>query len=254
MVHLAARAGPGEHGVIDKSRSVPWVVTPRAVRVLRAVAVAGPVVFTLDWLLLGWAHRGYRPRVETISSLSAHDASGWPVMVVGQLALAVGFVAVAVLAVAALGRRGWPTATLLALTTLGAVQLSAFRTVCTQSDASWCTPLPRSAYPDQQWLHGIGTGIAFTCLVLACLACAWATWSVRPLRDLAVASVATAVVAVPSVFWFLSNASDPVDQSWHGFAEKIFFSALATWTAFAGVRLASVATRAPAPTPVAQRG
>jgi hypothetical protein len=221
--------------------------TPRATRVLGAVAVAGPVLFTLDWVLLGWSHAGFRPRVETISSLSAHDAPGWPVMVVGQLALAVGFGAVAVLAVAGLGRRGWPTAALLVVTAVGTVQLSAFRTICNQSDVDWCVPLPRSAYPDQQWLHGIGTAAAFTGLVLACMACAWGAWPVPRLRDLVVVSVATAVVSVPSVLWFLTNADDPVERSWHGFAEKIFFTALAAWTAYAGGRLATDVTHRAVP-------
>ena len=204
------------------------------------MAVGGPVVFTLDWVLLGWSHRGYRPRAETISSLSAHDASGWPVMVVGQLALAAAFVAVAVLLVAGLGRRGWPAAGLLGLATVGTIQLSAFRTICNRSDVGWCTPLPHTAYGHEQWLHGTGTAAAFAGLLLACLATAWGAWPVVELRDLVVASVAAEVVALPFVLWFLANADDPLDRSWHGFAEKVFFSALAAWTAYAGIRLAAV--------------
>src|SRR5947207_10160973 len=102
--------------------------------VLRAVAVGGTLAFTLTWLLLGWSHAGYRPRAETISSLSAHDAAGWPWMVAGQLALAAAFVSVAVLAVRCLGRRGTPVAVLLGLAALGTLQLSAFRTICNRSD------------------------------------------------------------------------------------------------------------------------
>src|SRR6266700_5231596 len=135
-----------------------------------AVAVLGPLLFTIDWVLLGWSHRGYIPRQETISSLSAHDVPGWPWMVVGQLALGAGFAALAVLAARTWGRPGlWP-AVLAALAAYGTLQASAFRTICNHSDASWCTPLPRSAYPRSQWLHGTGTGIAFGGVLLACLA------------------------------------------------------------------------------------
>jgi hypothetical protein len=70
---------------------------------------------------------------------------------------------------------------------------------------------------------------------------------VERLRDLVVVSVATAVVSVPSVLWFLTNADDPVERSWHGFAEKIFFTALAAWTAYAGGRLATDVTQRSVP-------
>src|SRR5437764_11385446 len=129
--------------------------------VLGAVAVGGTVAFTVTWVLLGWSHAGYRPRAETISSLSAHDAVGWPVMVLAQLTLAAAFASVSALAVLAHGRRGRVVAALLGLACLGTLQLSTFRTVCNHMDAGWCTPLPRSAYPHQQWLHGWGTALAF---------------------------------------------------------------------------------------------
>lgn len=221
----------GHHGSVDTR-----------LRVLRATAVAGPVLFTADWLLLGLAHDGYRPRQETISSLSAHGAADWPVMVVGQLALAAALLAVARLCAIALGRAGALTAGLLGLAALGTLQLSAFRTICNRSDAGWCTPLPRSAFPQQQWLHGIGTAMAFAGLQLACVACARATWRVPGLHDLAVVALVAEAVALPAVLWFLANA----ETTWHGLAEKVFLVSLATFTGYAGLRLADRADDAPA--------
>jgi hypothetical protein len=211
--------------------------------VLRALAVCGPVLFTLDWLLLGWSHAGFSPRQETISSLSSHGASWWQIMVAGQAALAVAFVAVAMLCLLALGRRGVATAALLGLAAVGTVQLSVFRTICNRSDAGWCTPMPRSAYPNQQWAHGIGTGIAFASLQLACLACAWGTWRVVALRDVAVVALVAEALALPAVLWFLANA----ETAWHGLAEKLFLTSLTVFIAYTGLRLAGyhIATTVP---------
>ena len=198
----------------------------RARRALGVVAVAGPLAFTLVWVVLGLAHKGYVPRQETISSLSAHDVPGWPWMVAGQLALAAGFAALALLLPMALGGIGWWPAGFAYLAAYGTVQASAFRTICNHSDAGWCVPLPRSAYPRSQWLHGTGTGIAFGGVLLACAATAYAAGRSGPAwHDVVVWSVAAEAVALPHVVWFLLNA----ESSWHGWAEKVFLTTLASW-------------------------
>jgi hypothetical protein len=210
------------------------------VKLLRVCTVGGAVVFTLDWLLLSRAHAGYNTTRETISALAAHDARGWQAMALGQLAFAVAVLALAVLCVRSLGARGWAPAVLLAISAFGTVQLTVFRTICTASDSAWCTPLPRSAYPHQQWAHGVGAGIAFVSLHLACLACAWAAWRVDGLRDVSVAGLVSLAVALPNLLWFVTSPTSP----WHGFAEKLFLTALAAFVAYAGLRLSS----APQPT------
>jgi hypothetical protein len=209
--------------------------------VLGTVAVAGPLVFTVTWVVLGWSHRGYRPRQETISSLSAHDVPAWGWMVAGQLALAAGFVALALLLPRGLGRLGLIPAVFAAVAAYGTVQASAFRTICNRADVTWCTELPRSAYPRSQWLHGTGTGVAFGGVLAACLATAWVSWRLGPLvRDVAVVSTVVLAVSAPHVVWFLLSA----ENSWHGFAEKVFLVALAGWASWTGGRLA---WSAPAP-------
>lgn len=205
-------------------------------RVGRALAVGGPLAFTAVWVLLGLLHGGYAPRRETISSLSAHDASGWPWMVAGQLALAAGFAGLGLLTPGAFGRVGRLPAACLFLAAYGTLQASVFRTVCNRSDAGWCTPLPRSAYPSSQWLHGVGTGIAFGGVLLVCLATAWAAHRAGPRwHDVVVWSLVAEAVALPFVIWFLANA----ETDWHGFAEKVFLLTLAGWTSWCGHRLPS---------------
>lgn len=201
-------------------------------KVLRVLAVAGPLLFTLVWVLLARSHAGYRPARETISSLSAHGAPGWPVMVAGQAALVVAFLAVATLCVRALGRAGIGPAVLFGIAAAGTFQASVFRTICTQVDAGWCTPMPRSAFPHQQWAHGVGTALPFVALPLACLVVAWVAWRVEGLRDLAVVALAVLVVALPSVLWFLTQGTD-----WHGLSEKVFLTSLAAFTGYLGFRL-----------------
>ena len=204
------------------------------VHALGALGTVAPLVFTLDWLLLGLWHRGYDPSRETISSLSAHDATGWPWMVAGQISMAAGALAVALLARSALGRPGAVGAAFMALACYGIVQASVFRTICNHSDSRWCMPLPRSAFPHQQWLHGIGTGVAFASLLLGCLGVAWAARRAR-LMDVAVVSAAAGLISVPLVAWFLSNA----ESALHGFAEKLFLLTLAGWAAYTSHRLAA---------------
>lgn len=199
---------------------------------MRAAAVAGPVVFTADWVLLGLSHPGFRPDRETISSLSAHGASDWPVMVAGQVVLALSFVAVAVLCLRRLGRAGRAPAAFFCLATLGALQLSTFRTICTPVDATWCSPMPRSAFPHQQWAHGVGTAIAFTALLLAGLSWIWVTRGQRRWRTVSVLAVLAELVALPSVAWFLYAGS-----TYHGLAEKTFLTSLAVFSSYAGWRL-----------------
>jgi hypothetical protein len=161
-------------------------------------------------------------------------------MVVGQLALTVGFLALVALCLLRLGRGGRLPAGCFALAALGTAQLTAFRTICNRSDVGWCAPLPRSAYPSQQWAHGIGTGIAFAALLLAGLAVGRATWSVPGLRDVALVAICAIAVSLPCVVWFLLNA----ETVWHGLAEKIFLCALAAFASYTGWRLGT----APAPT------
>jgi hypothetical protein len=133
-------------------------------------------------------------------------------------------------------------AVLLALAALGTLQLTAFRTICNHTDTAWCAPLPHSAYPHQQWLHGTGTGVAFATLQLAVVACAWAAWPVAELRDLVRVSVVVEAIALPFTLWFLANA----ETTWHGLAEKVFLTALAFWTSYAGLRLYEVGAAASA--------
>jgi len=221
-------------------RGVRGVGRGRGRGALAVVAVGGPAMFTATWLVLGWSHHGYLPRQETISSLSAHDVPDWGWMVAGQLALAAGFAAVAVLLPGGLGRAGLLPATFAGIAAYGTVQASAFRTICNHSDSTWCTPLPRSAYPRSQWLHGTGTGLAFGGVLVACLATAIvAGFAGEAYHDVVRVSVAAFVVSLPSVVWFLLNA----ETSWHGLAEKTFLVALAWWVAWTGPRMARAAAR-----------
>lgn len=208
-------------------------------RALATLATWAPIVFTVDWILLGWSHDGYSPRAETISALSAYDASRWWVMALGQLVLATGFVACALLTVHALRRRGFLPAILLALAALGIVQATLARTICSSTNAAWCTPLPHSAHGWAQWWHGVGAGIAFTSLLLACLAMAFAAHGVPGFRRLAQVSIVAEFIALPHMLWFLNN----VGTAWHGWAEKVFLTSLAAWSAYAGHRLGAVVPR-----------
>jgi|GEM_PF-1829466 len=189
-----------------------------------ALAVSGPVVFTGCWLVLGRTHAGYSWRSEPVSALSAHGAAHWPWMVVGQLAFAAGCLALAVLARWSLARPGLLAAAMLALVGYGIVQASVFRTTCKPVDARWCPPPPPSSFPVQQWMHGVGTGIAFGGLLLACLATLWAARRAGE-TSVAVVSAAAVVVSLPILAAFLESTH----LGWHGLAERTFLLILSAW-------------------------
>jgi Protein of unknown function (DUF998) len=205
------------------------------VRLAAALSVAGPLLFTLDWVLDGWAHRGYSLTAEPISALSAHDASAAWVALIGQFAFVIAFVALSWLVWKSLRGRGIPAVVFLLLTAVGTTVLSVERTICTDTDRAWCTPLSHDAYPDAQWAHGIGTSIGFVSALVAMLLVAWAAWPREDLHPLAVGSLVAEAIALPCVYWFLVT----VGQQWHGLSEKIFLTTIAGWTAVTGIVLAA---------------
>ena len=152
---------------------------------------------------------------------------------------AVGFAVTALLVVDSLGVRGLPPAVFLALAAAGSVQASFARTICFTNDGAWCTPLSRSAYPSAQWLHGIGTGVAFTSLLLACLAFVLVARGEPALRPPARAALAAVTIAGPMCFWFLATRPRRGTGS-----QKIFLLVLGAWTSYLsfylGVRVVSI--------------
>ncbi len=199
----------------------------------RAVGVAGPVVFTLLWIVLGDASPGYSQRAETISALSAVGAPGRWIMLAGFALLAVSFAVTAAAGLAS-GRYGTAAPAFVGIAALGVLIAAVAPTSC--SNPAWCRPV--SASPVGGW-HALGAGLMFAGLPLAMLAVAWSSRRGPRRRGSsrraggfdAWLAVVTFVVAVPLLLWFLSDPG-----SWRGFAEKAYVTVLLAWAAWLATR------------------
>ncbi len=160
------------------------------------MGVAGPVVFTLLWIVLGDAHSGYSQRTETISALAAVGAPGRWLMLAGFGLLAVSL-AVTALGAAAPGdpslgdpslgdpslggtvsrRYGSLAPAFVGVAALGVLLAAVAPTSC--SNAAWCRPV---SYSGVGGWHALGAGLMFAGLPLAMLAVAWVSRRWRSLR------------------------------------------------------------------------
>ncbi|MGA8116323.1 MAG: DUF998 domain-containing protein, partial [Actinocatenispora sp.] len=199
-------------------------------RGLAALAVAGPVLFTLAWLVLGAATGGYSQPAETISALAAPGSPGRPAMVAGMAVLTLSLAGTALL-VGRSGRYAVPTTALLIAGTAGSLVATVFPTGCT--NPAWCDPVSSSPVGTT---HAVGAGLLFVGLPVAMLTVAVTRGAGRAARW---CSAATFAVAAPLLAWFVLGPDD-----WSGLAEKIFLTVLLVWTAALGL-----SARRPAPTP-----
>lgn len=188
-------------------------MNPRALLLL-----AGPALFTLAWLLLGWSHPGYSQVEDSISVLAAYRAPGAWVM---SAAFVLQALSMATAGVLLRRRSGWAAALLL-VNAAATLVVAAARIPCGPDDAAWCLP---SEHPTSYAVHVVAATLALTSLSLAPAATA-----VQGSGGLASSGLAASVVMVPLLVWFA--AADAA-----GWAEKAVVTVGIWWAAAAGVRI-----------------
>lgn len=191
--------------------------------------LAGPLLFTLAWLVLGLSHPGYSQAEDSISVLAAYRApSAWVMsaaFVVQALSMAV--------AGAGLRKRSGGAALLLLVNAVATLVVAAARIPCGADDAAWCAP---SEHPTSYAVHVVAATLALTALALAP-----AVAAVQGSGRLAASGVAASAVMVPLLVWFA--VADGA-----GWAEKAVVTVGIWWAAVAAVQLTVGPGRQPGPT------
>lgn len=215
---------------------------------LGGVAVAGPLLFTLAWLIAWPVQDEYSPRRETISALAAVDAQqGW-IMILGFLALGLGTAALG-LALPRAVRGGVSTrigAALLLLAGLGIVVAGLARLDCSPGLAVCDTRIDAGDVSWHHKVHDLAGVLVFQALVIAQFVLARAFQRDDRWRDLRTYSVISGVASVVLLVLFGTG----VTGDWNGLMQRLFLALPLVWIVVVGVRVRGLfAARGRAPVP-----
>lgn len=197
------------------------------------LAVMGPIVFTLAWIVAAAAQDDYSPWRGYISELAALDAEHAWIMITGSLLLGAGIVALAVgLARAVKGRAATVGSILLVIAGVGVIVSGLARPDC-YSQLEACAA--RIDAGDVSWHHAIHdwADLAILALVAAPLVLARAFRGDQSWRNLGAYSIVTGVVGLVLVVLLYSG----VAESWAGVLQRMFVTVLLLWVAILGARL-----------------
>jgi hypothetical membrane protein len=201
---------------------------------LGRLAVAGPIAFTIAWLIGGFAQDEYSVRREDISALAALDAQNAWIMITGFLFLAAGTVALAAgLASTLNGRPAVIGSILVLIAGVGIAVAGLARNDCS-SELTACAD--RVDAGDVSWHHMVHDTVSlviFLALVAAPLVLARAFRRDEHWQNLRGYSVATGLVGFVLLVLFVTEAAG----SWNGLLQRVFVSVPFLWIAVLGFRL-----------------
>jgi hypothetical membrane protein len=204
---------------------------------LGRLAVAGPIAFTLAWLVGGLVQDEYSVRQEDISALAALDAQHAWIMIAGFLLLGVGTVA---LAAGLASTLKYPSArvgsVLLMIAGIGIALAGLARNDCS-SELLVCAV--RVDAGEVSWHHKVHDTVSlfvFLALIAAPLVLARAFGRDNRWRALRTYSIVTGVLGFVLLVLYVIEAGG----TWNGIIQRFFVSVLFVWIAVAGVRLSLV--------------
>jgi hypothetical membrane protein len=208
-------------------------------RVVGAIAVAGPLVFSAVWFVAWALQDTYSPLREDISALAALDAHHPWLMVLGFLALALGLLALGVGLWGAVdgGRLARVGAAFVLLAGIGILVAAFARNDCSSQLAA-CKA--RVDAGNVSWHHGVHdnvSGLVFLALVIAQLVLARAFRRDRSWSDLRTYSIVSGLLTLALLVLFGSGASD----DWNGLIQRVFLAVPFVWMIAIGMRLRRVA-------------
>ena len=201
-------------------------------RVLGWCAVAGPVVFTVAWVVASGVQEEYSARREDISALAAIDAQHASIMIAGIVALGLGLLALGLGLVNAIhdGVSATVGSVLLVLAGLSFVVAGVARNDCS-SELQACKERVESG--DVSWHHNVHDlvgGSVFLLLVIAPLVLARAFRAVNLRRY----SLLTGALTFALILVALSEAL----EGWNGLIQRVVLALPLLWIAVLGTRLA----------------
>ncbi|MEV4513389.1 DUF998 domain-containing protein [Dactylosporangium sp. NPDC049525] len=202
-------------------------------RVLGAAAVAGPIAFTVAWVVASTSSPRHHPWRADISALAAADAPRPWIIVIGELLLAAGILALAAgLAIALAGR---DLAVAVGMLTVAALAVAVQATAREDCDTGLADCAARQQAGLVSWhhsLHGQASALSFLTILAAPVILA------RPLRGnprwhrLGTYSAVTAAVGLAILIAYVATP-----DGWTGLTQRLFVSIPATWTAVLGTQL-----------------
>ena len=201
---------------------------------LGRLAVAGPIAFTIAWLVGGFAQDEYSGRREDISALAAVDAQNAWIMITGFLLLGAGSCALAIGLIRTMtGRSATIGSILVLIAGMGIVVAGIARNDCS-SELTPCAD--RVDAGDVSWHHMVHDTVSlviFLALVAAPLVLARAFQRDERWRDLRSYSIVTGLLGLVLLILFVTDAAG----SWNGLLQRVFVTVPFLWIAVLGFRL-----------------
>jgi hypothetical membrane protein len=199
--------------------------------------MAGPIAFTIAWLLGGLVQDEYSVRQEDISALAALDAQHAWIMITGFVLLGVGTVA---LAAGLASTLRYPSAVigsvLLTIAGIGLAAAGLARNDCS-SELPACAA--RVDTGEVSWHHQVHDNVSliiFLALIAAPLVFARAFGRDHRWRPLRTYSIVTGLLGFALlVLYVIASAG-----TWNGLVQRIFVSVLFLWIAVLGFRLSRI--------------
>ncbi len=208
-------------------------------RVLGACGVAGPVLFTVAWLVAWGVQDVYSPRREDISALAALDAQHAWIMIGGIIALGLGLIALGLGLAGVIrdGRSATVGPILLALAGVSFVGAGLARNDCS-SELQACKE--RVSSGDVSWHHNVHDvlgvavflGLAVAPLVFARAFRADSRWS-----GLRRYSLLTGALTLALLLLFGAE----VLAGWNGLVQRVLILVPLAWIAVLGAHLVEIA-------------
>jgi hypothetical membrane protein len=199
--------------------------------------MAGPISFTIAWLVGALVQDEYSLRQEDISALAALDAQHAWIMITGFVLLGLGTVA---LAAGLASTLRYPSAAigsvLLTIAGIGLAVAGLARNDCS-------TELPACAARDDagdvSWHHQVHDNVSlilFLALIAASLVLARAFGRDDRWRPLRTYSIVTGLLGFALLVLYVIGSAD----TWNGLVQRIFVTVLFVWIALLGLRLSRV--------------
>jgi hypothetical membrane protein len=199
--------------------------------------MAGPIAFTIAWLLGGLVQDEYSVRQEDVSALAALDAQHAWIVITGFVLLGVGTVA---LAAGLASTLRYPSAVigsvLLTIAGIGLAAAGLARNDCS-SELPACAA--RVDTGEVSWHHQVHDNVSliiFLALIAAPLVFARAFGRDHRWRPLRTYSIVTGLLGFALlVLYVIASAG-----TWNGLVQRIFVSVLFLWIAVLGFRLSRI--------------
>ena len=212
-------------------------------RVLGGCAVAGPVLFTVAWVVAWSGQEVYSPRREDISALAAVDAQHAWIMIAGIIALGLGLIALGVGLVGVIrdGRSATVGPILLVLAGVCFTGAGLARNDCS-SELQACRE--RVSSGDVSWHHNVHDvlGVAvFLVLAVAPLVFARAFRADSRWRELRRYSLLTGALTLALLVVFGAE----LFAGWNGLVQRVLTVVPLVWIAVIGAHLVQIAGAGP---------